>query len=247
MVHRRVGADDDDDLGIQCRGEGRGYGAGVEALHQSRYGAGVAEPGTVVHVVVAEAGADQLLEQVGLLVRSLSRAEARQALRSPRRLDAVEAAGGKVQRLLPGCLAEVGPGVRRVHLVLGVLGGVGQADQRLGEPVRVVDVVEAEAALDAEPVLVGRAVAALGIDDAVVLDLVGHLAADAAIRVQAVHLAVRPGHALFRLVQVGGRHPVPGLARQPGRRVRHLRPDRPSDDRGPKHHSAECAYAQQEK
>ena len=58
------------------------------------------------------------------------------------------------------------------------------------QPVRMVDVVEAEAALDAEPVLVRRAVAALDGDDAVVLDLVGELAADAAIRADAVDLAV---------------------------------------------------------
>ena len=55
----------------------------------------------------------------------------------------------------------------------------------------MVDVVEAEAAFDAEPVLVRGPVAALDGDDAVVLDLIGELAADAAIRADAVDLAVR--------------------------------------------------------
>ena len=64
------------------------------------------------------------------------------------------------------------------------------ADQRLGQPVRVVRVIEAEAALDAEPVVVGRPVLALDRDDAVVADLVGQLTADPAIGADAVDLAV---------------------------------------------------------
>ena len=52
------------------------------------------------------------------------------------------------------------------------------------------DVVEAEAALDAEPVLVGRPVAAVDVKELVVLDVVGELAADAAIGADAVDLAV---------------------------------------------------------
>ena len=60
------------------------------------------------------------------------------------------------------------------------------ADQRLRQPVGVVDVVEAEAALDAEPVLVGRAVAAVDVEDPVVLDVHRGLAADAAIGAERV-------------------------------------------------------------
>ena len=51
-------------------------------------------------------------------------------------------------------------------------------------------IVEAEAALDAQPVLVRRPVAAADIKELVVLDVVGELAADAAIGAHAVHLAV---------------------------------------------------------
>ena len=64
------------------------------------------------------------------------------------------------------------------------------ADQGLGQPVGMVDIVEAETALDAEPVVVGGTVAAIDRDDAVVLDLVGQLAADAAIGAHAVDFAV---------------------------------------------------------
>ena len=64
------------------------------------------------------------------------------------------------------------------------------ADHRLQQPLRVVHVIEAEAALDAEPVLVGRAVLAGDVEQLVVLDVIGELAADAAIGADAVDLAV---------------------------------------------------------
>ena len=53
-------------------------------------------------------------------------------------------------------------------------------------------IVEAVAALDAQPAVVGRAVAALDEQDVVVLDVVGELAADAAIRADRLDLLV--GH-----------------------------------------------------
>ena len=55
---------------------------------------------------------------------------------------------------------------------------------------RVVHIVEAEAALDAEAVVVRRTVPALGVDDLVVLDLIGDLAADAAEGAQRIDLPV---------------------------------------------------------
>ena len=57
-------------------------------------------------------------------------------------------------------------------------------------------VVEAEAALDAQPVLVGRPVAAGDVGDLLVTDMVGELAADAAERADAVDLAIRRAVAL---------------------------------------------------
>src|SRR5205085_3291373 len=64
------------------------------------------------------------------------------------------------------------------------------ADQRLGQAVGVVHIIEAKAALDAEPVVVGGPVLPLDRDDVVVPDLVGQLAADAAIGTDALDLAV---------------------------------------------------------
>src|SRR6202035_5403154 len=80
------------------------------------------------------------------------------------------------------------------------------ADHRLQQALRIVHVIEAEAALDAEPVLIGRAVLAGDGDDLVVLDLVGELAADATIGADAVDHAV--GLALIDVVVVdhGRRH-----------------------------------------
>ncbi len=64
------------------------------------------------------------------------------------------------------------------------------ADEGLSQAVIVVDIVEAEAALDAEPSFVGRAVDAVDIFDAAILDLERHLTADAAERADTFDLAV---------------------------------------------------------
>ena len=76
MVLGRVGADDDDDVGVLALVEGRGHRGRADAFEQRRHRRGVAEPRAVVDVVGAEAGAHQLLEQIGLFVRALGRAEA---------------------------------------------------------------------------------------------------------------------------------------------------------------------------
>ena len=53
-----------------------GHRARADPLEQRGHAGGVAQPGAVVDVVGVEAGADQLLEEVGLLVGALGRAEA---------------------------------------------------------------------------------------------------------------------------------------------------------------------------
>src|SRR5437879_1233961 len=77
---------------------------------------------------------------------------------------------------------------------------------------RVMDVVETKTALDAEAVVVGRAVAALGVDDLLVLDLIGDLTADAAERAQRVDLLVGIGDAGLVLIQHYRRHQRAGRA-----------------------------------
>ena len=100
----------------------------------------------------------------------------------------------------------MGERIGRIDLVVGILLRIRQPHQRLGQAMRMMDIVEAEAALDAEPVVVGGSVAALGIDHLLVLDLIGDLTADAAERAQRVHLPVRIGDAGLVLVEHHGRH-----------------------------------------
>jgi len=109
-------------------------------------------------MVGAEAGAHQLLEQPGLLVGALGAAEAGECFGTIAGLEGGESLGGKIQRLLPARLAEVGQRVGRIEVGIAPLGHALAADQRPGQPRRMVGVVEAEAPLDAEPALVGGAV-----------------------------------------------------------------------------------------
>ena len=76
----------------------------------------------------------------------------------------------------------------------------------------MMDVVEAEAALDAKPVVIGRAVAAFGVDHLLVLDLIGDLAADAAERAQRIDLLVGIDGAGLVLIQHHRRHQRAGRA-----------------------------------
>ena len=168
VVLGRLRADDDDDVGVLRGGERRRHRARADPFHQRRDRRGVAQPRAMVDIVAAEAGAHQLLEQVGLLVRALGRAEPGQRAPAVAVADAHQARGGAVERLVPGRLAEMRKGVGRIDIDV-VLRDAVLADQRLRQPVGVVDVVEAEPALDAEPVVVGRPVPALDRDDAVVL------------------------------------------------------------------------------
>jgi hypothetical protein len=223
MIDGRVGADDDDHLGVQRRRERCGDGAGVEPLHQGRHRRGVAEARAVIHVVRAEAGAHQLLEQVRLLVRSLGRAKPGQSAGAVGVADAGQPAARPVERLLPARLAEMRPRVGRINLVLRVLGHVRQPNQRAHQAVRVVDVVEPETAFHAQPVVVRRPVSAGCVHKLFVLDLVGDLAAHPAIGAEAVHLAVGPDHPRLRRVEIGSGHQGAGRAGLHALPARHAR------------------------
>src|SRR3546814_17117786 len=77
--------------------------------------------------------------------------------------------------------------------------------------VRAVDVVPAGAALHAEPVLVGRPIAPVDIEDLVVLHMHRGLAADAAEGAEAVHRAVGELRPRAPVVQPVGLHQRAGL------------------------------------
>src|ERR1700716_276239 len=104
------------------------------------------------------------------------------------------------------------PGIGRIDQVGGGLADAIPAHHRLRQALRVADIVEAEPALDAQAVLVGRAVLAAHVSELVVLDVVGELAADAAIGADAVDRAVGLAGIDVFLVHHGGRHQRPGRA-----------------------------------
>ena len=106
----------------------------------------------------------------------------------------------------------MGQRIAGVEGVVDVLRYAVLADQRLGEPLRIVDVVEAETALDAETLVVRRAVLAADIEQLVVLDVVGELAADAAIGAHRIDLAVGKAGADIVVVEQRRRHQRAGRA-----------------------------------
>ncbi len=68
MSRRRIGADDQDDVGVLDRVEVLRAGRGAEGLRQAIAGRRMADTGAGVDIVVAEAGADQLLHQIGFFI-----------------------------------------------------------------------------------------------------------------------------------------------------------------------------------
>src|SRR5262245_20282523 len=84
------------------------------------------------------------------------------------------------------------PGIERIDGDLSCFGCIVAANQGFGETMRMMHVIEAEAAFHAEPIAVRGTIAAVDMQDFVVLDLVGDLATDAAIWADALDLAIMP-------------------------------------------------------
>jgi len=93
----------------------------------------------------------------------------------------------QLERLFPRCLAEHRVRVGRVHREVRRLGNTRLANERLGQPLRVVYVVEAKAPFDAKPLKVRRPVAPFDANDPVVVDVVRNLTTDAAVGTHGVH------------------------------------------------------------
>ena len=212
MVLGRVGADHHDHVGILHLVEGGRHRRRAHAFQQRRHRRGMAQPRAVIDIVGAEAGAHQLLEQIGLFVRAFRRTEAGKSLRALLLADLQEALRRLVERLVPGRLAEMRPGIRRVDEFVRDFRHALLADHRLQDALRIVHVIEAEAALHAEPVLVRRTVLAVDVEQLVVLDIVGELAADAAIGANRIHLLVGIFGADIVGVDERGRHQRAGRA-----------------------------------
>ena len=114
MVDRRIGADHQHHLGVHHVAHLVGDRARADALEQRRHRGGMAQARAMVDVVGAETGAHQLLEQVGLFVRALRRAEAgkREAILI---LYFEQTGSSEIKRLFPARFAERFLPVGRVH------------------------------------------------------------------------------------------------------------------------------------
>jgi len=177
-----VGADDDHAVAgshVPQLPDGVGHGAAAKGSGQTGHAGGVSEPGAVVDVVGADAGAQEFLEEVVLLVGAAGAAQPSHGVGAERCGGSGQAVGDKCQGLVPG-----GRGQPAVS-----------SDKRGGQAIGVVDEIEAEPALGAQRPLVDRRFrSGRDADDAAIRDLQGQGAADAAVgtnRMGALH-----GHAL---------------------------------------------------
>ncbi len=222
VVGRRVAAGDQGDVRATHVAEDVGHGPGTDRLQERGDRGRVTQPGAVVDVVRAEDGADQLLEEVRLLVAALRGPEAGHGTGPVRVTDLRQPARHQVQRLVPGGLAEGGHHLVVVDDAAGLaapfalhvrgqrtLGvGVIAPDERRGQTLRVERVVEAVTPLHAQPLLVAGALATVGEDDGVCLGVhvVADRASDAAVGADGVDgLELLPGPDRGGQLRVGER------------------------------------------
>ena len=190
MVDRRVGANHDDHLGIQGFHERRGHRARTDAFHQRRHRTGVTQPGAVIDVVGLKRRADQLLEQIGFFVGAFGRAEPGQRRPTVTRMDFFQARSRLVQRLFPGRFTEMAQRIGRIEPQVFALRYILAADQRDGQAMGVMHVVEPVTSFNAQPLPVGRTIAPGHAQQAAVAHVIGQLAADSAIGANAFNLLV---------------------------------------------------------
>ena len=168
MAVRRVGADHDHHVGLLDRVEILGAGRGAEGGLQAVAGRRMADAGAGIDIVVAEAGADQFLDEEGLLVGAARRGDAADRAIAVGRLQPAEFRRGVANRLLPA------------HLLPGFFDR--GADHRLEDALLMGRIAPGEAALDAAVAAIGLAVLPGDhADDLLALHLRLEGAADAAI------------------------------------------------------------------
>src|SRR3954471_17933128 len=113
----------------------------------------------MVDIVLAEAGPHQLLEEVGLFVRALGRAEAGKRV-FVLVADLAQAFCCLVERDVPRYLFEYFTPVGGINRKYRGLGESRFSDERLRQALRMGGVVKTVAALHAEPVVVRRTILA---------------------------------------------------------------------------------------
>ena len=105
----------------------------------------------MVDIVRPEAGADKLLDKIGLFVGALRRTEAGHCRRAMRVAHLGQPSGGEVECLVPACFTEMRQRVCRVERHGGRFRHILTADERGREAFRIVNVIKPVAALHAEP------------------------------------------------------------------------------------------------
>ena len=158
-------------------------------------------------MIGAKTGAHQLLEQPRLFIGALGAAEPRQGIRAMGRFKIHKPTGGNLQGFIPARRAEMGQRFGRVEVWVEPFRHSLATNQRHGKPGWMAWVVVTKAPFYAQPVLIGRAIATFHIEDLVVLDMVGELAAHPAVGTHRVDLTVSHGRITVALfVDQGGRH-----------------------------------------
>ena len=144
MGLRRVGTNQHDHVGVLDRVKVLGTGRRAIGLAEAVARRGVADAGAGIDVVVAKALADQLLDEVGLLVRAAARRDAADRVDAVRLLDRGEAVRNEGVRVVPRDLAP-----RLIDRI---------ADHRLGDAIGMAGIAIGKAALDAGVATVGLAI-----------------------------------------------------------------------------------------
>ena len=149
MIFGRVRPNHENDFRVLALVERGRHGTRADPFHQCGDRGGMTQPRAVIDIVGAEAGANEFLEQVSFFVRSLGRAEAGERSLPVDVPDLTQALGSVFERLFPACLAEYVSPIVRIDDEVLVLPHARLADERRGEAMFVLHVVEAVPALDA--------------------------------------------------------------------------------------------------
>ncbi len=192
MGVRRVGPDEQHDVGLLDGGEVLRAGRRPERLLQPEARRRMADPGAGVHIVRAEGRAHHLLDGEHLLVGAARRRDPADGSGTIAVLDGPQPGGGVRDRLLP---ADLAPGVGRLL-----------AQERVEHAIGMGGVPPGEAALDAGMAFVGPAV--LGRHHAhhlLALQLGPERATDAAVAAGGQHAATRLAQLDHRLLGERGR------------------------------------------
>ena len=149
VVDRRIGADHHNHIGVNRLAKRGGDRPRPHGFHQRRDGGGVAQPGAMVDIVGAEPGAHQFLHQISLFIGAFGRAKAGQGVAAVAVADTFETGCRHLQGLFPAGFSKMAVGIGGIDWQGRRFRRVVAPDQRFGQPLRAVDIVETETPLDA--------------------------------------------------------------------------------------------------